>query len=61
MKQEPKAYTFSNRTPNNIWEIIRTLQTASKRKKMLEILFPDSKFEVQKYQRNFYVTGKLSG
>jgi len=61
MKQEPKAYTFSNRMPANIWEIVRTLQTASKRKKMLEILFPDSKFEVQKYQRNFYVTGKLSG
>jgi hypothetical protein len=61
MKQEPKTYTFANRTPANIWEIVRTQQTASKRKKMLEDLFPDSKFEIQKYLKNFYVTGKLSG
>lgn len=60
MKRTPTAFTFANYAPENIWDTCRTLPTAKRKKQNLEVMFPDTQFIIQKYQKYFYVTGKLS-
>ena len=61
MKRTPRTFIFTNKYPENIWDIKRTIHPAIKRKKYLQVIFPLTKMGIVKYNGLFYIIGVKNG